>query len=379
MSRQPDCYLESGRAQEVLKGLPSGSARLFNFSPPYVGNVDYAESAEAGDNRYAWNNLANDDRVPNGHPDATGESEPEGPTPEEVSEYTSEHLQTCKQIERVGADTSVICVEIDDVRVNGEYRLVGLVSIWERMLESIGYRIAEKITLGRKIAVSRRGAHLMRDEDRYRRPGYYAPANVTSTFLVAFRGAVQERLRRDGTEEQEGFSKEFAKSHMKNLWKLQPPGEDRMDREGHPCPQSLRVARAAIRFYSVQDDLVVDPYAGVGTTGQAALEEGRRAALIERENAFCRRARQKLKAATGRSPRRIGEQSSVVIPGEQLRLPMLRGEERDKVRNVAYPGDGGPTDRHREMAREMSEMIGRDVPPSLVSVFLRGERGYYNA
>jgi DNA modification methylase len=247
------------------------------------------------------------------------------------------------------------------------------------MLEAIGYRIARKITLGRKIAVSRRGAHLMREEDRYRRPGYYAPANVTSTLLVAFRGDVQERLRTDSSAEREGFSKDWAKRHMKTLWRLRPPGEDRMDRSGHPCPQSKRVARAAIRFYSTEGDLVADPYAGEGTTGLAALEEGRSAVLVEREGPFCKQARQTIAGATGVEPQRLGASGSVVVPGEQLRLPMLRREEQDKIREAAYPGGGAPTDRHREMAEEMSRMIGRDVPPSLVSVFLRGERGYYDA
>jgi len=366
----PTAYVQQGRAQAVLQGLPAGSARLVNFSPPYMDVVDYEASGKQMDNRYAWSNLANDNRVPEDHPGGD-EAEPDLDT--KVADYVDRHLRTCRQIERVAADVSTVVVEVDDYRVDGEYRLIGLTSLWRRMLESVGFRVAERITLGRKIAVSRRGAYMMKDDGEYRRPGYYAPANVTSTLLVAFRGNVQERLREDGTETDQ-FSKEYAKRHIKTLWMLQPPGEDRMDRTGHPCPQSLRVARAAVRFWSVEGDLVVDPYAGEGTTGVAALSEGRDVALIEKEPAFVDQARRRIQEVSSKEPQRIGQSGAVVVPGTQMRLPMVGADAKQKISEETYPGDGGPTDRHREMAEEVAEMIDMEVPPSLISTFLRAER-----
>jgi hypothetical protein len=297
---------------------------------------------------------------------------------EKAKSYVQRHLKTCREIGRVGSQTSVVCIEIDGVRENGAFRLIDLVGYWRRMLESVGYRIAEKITLGRKIAVSRRGAHLMRDEDQYRRPGYYAPANVTSTLLVGFRGDVQERLRKDATVDRDGFDKEWAKKHMKSLWMLQPPGQDRMDRKGHPCPQSLRVARAAVRFYSTQGDLVCDPYGGVGTTAVAALEEGRHAVMAEKVSAFAEEAKEKAQKVTGEKPQQVGEKGNVVVPGEQLHLPMMQESERDVIREAAYPDGGEPTERIRQMAQEAEEEIGRQIPPELFAVFLRAERAHYS-
>jgi hypothetical protein len=361
-----------------------------------------------GDNRQAWENLAHADRHPDlpGHnsqeaeidraggsktlqraaPSGAGASHKEAsreetssdgesaaPINDRVADYVDRHLRVCRHIARTAADEATVCIEIDDYRVGGEYRLVGLTSLWRRMLEAVGFRIAERICLGRKIAISRRGAYMMSDDDQYRRPGYYAPANVTSTLLVAMRGDVQNRLREDGGE-RETFSKEYAKRHMKTLWHLQPPGEDRMDRTGHPCPQSLRVARAAVRFYSTTGDLVCDPYAGEGTTGVAALEEGRHAALIEPIGPYVETARAKIREITGEDPSRIGGRTSVVVPGAQLRLPMVGADTQDQIRQAAYPGDGSPTERHKEMAEELAEMIEMDVPPSLVSTFLRAER-----
>jgi len=396
-SEHPRAYVEQGKAQKELQGLPAGSVRLFNFSPPYLDNVDYEQAAAEGDNRYGWDNLANGNRVPEDHPSkassssaslANGSSQngtpadeaPTGKPPADetpsgdVSAYVNEHLRVCKQIERVGAKTSTICIEVDNVRVDGEYQLVDLVGLWRRMIESIGYRIAEEITLGREIAVSRRGAQMM-GGGRYRRPGYYAPANVTSTLLVAFRGEVQKRLRRDGkTKEQ--FSKSWAKRHMKTLWTLESPGKDRMDRTGHPCPQQMRVADAAVRFYSTGGDMVCDPYAGEGTTGIAALQNGRKTALIEPVGSYHAKTKKRVEEQLGEEPARIGAAGSVVVPGEQMHLPIMRGGDREKVEDNVFEDDREATERQVQMAGEASEVAGAEVTPAIMAACLRAERNY---
>ena len=386
-SEHPRAYVEQGKAQKELQGLPAGSVRLFNFSPPYLDNVDYEQAAAEGDNRYGWDNLANDNRVPDDHPSkAASSSAPLGNgssqngTPADVaasgdvSAYVDEHLRVCKQIERVGAKTSTICIEVDNVRVDGEYQLVDLVGLWRRMIESIGYRIAEEITLGREIAVSRRGAQMM-GEGRYRRPGYYAPANVTSTLLVAFRGEVQKRLRRDGKPEEQ-FSKSWAKRHMKTLWTLESPGKDRMDRTGHPCPQQMRVADAAVRFYSTEGDMVCDPYAGEGTTGIAALQNGRKTALIEPVSSYHAKTKKRVEEEIGEEPARIGAGGSVVVPGEQMHLPIMRGGDREKVEDNVFGDDREATGRQVQMAGEASEVAGAEVTPAIMAACLRAERSY---
>lgn len=387
-SEHPRAYVEQGKAQKKLQGLPAGSVRLFNFSPPYLDNVDYEQAAAEGDNRYGWKNLANKNRVPDDHPSKTpptGEPSGKGSSPEnrgpadgalsgDVPAYVSEHLRVCKQIERVGAKTSTICIEVDNVRVDGEYRLVDLVGLWRRMIESIGYRIAEEITLGREIAVSRRGAQMM-GEGQYRRPGYYAPANVTSTLLVAFRGEVQERLRRDGTTEEQ-FSKSWAKRHMKTLWTLESPGAGRMDRTGHPCPQQMRVADAAVRFYSTVGDLVCDPYAGEGTTGVAALKNGRKAALIEPVGSYHDKTKKRVEDLVGEEPARIGTDGSVVVPGEQMHLPIMREGDREKVEDNVFGGEREATGRQVQMAEEASKVAGAEVTPAIMTACLRAERNH---
>jgi len=54
----------------------------------------------------------------------------------------------------------------------------------------------------------------------------------------------------------------------------------------HTCPKPLNLMRMIVRRFTNDGGLILDPFAGSGTTGIAALQEGRRAVLIEREPAY---------------------------------------------------------------------------------------------
>ncbi len=55
---------------------------------------------------------------------------------------------------------------------------------------------------------------------------------------------------------------------------------------GHPCPKPVSLVRRLVRDHCPPGGLILDPFAGSGTTGLAALQEGRSAILIEREPAY---------------------------------------------------------------------------------------------
>jgi modification methylase len=63
----------------------------------------------------------------------------------------------------------------------------------------------------------------------------------------------------------------------------------------HPAPFPVELPRRLIRMYSIQDDTVLDPFAGTGTTAQAAKETGRRSVSYEVNNEFRRIVESKLR------------------------------------------------------------------------------------
>lgn len=76
---------------------------------------------------------------------------------------------------------------------------------------------------------------------------------------------------------------------------LAPPGDDVItasiqwdpDLEGHPCPKPLRWATKLLTLLSLPHEMVIDPFAGSGTTLVAARQLGRRAIGIEIDRDYC--------------------------------------------------------------------------------------------
>lgn len=55
----------------------------------------------------------------------------------------------------------------------------------------------------------------------------------------------------------------------------------------HPAPKPVPLIHDLLRVCSGAGDLILDPFAGSGTTGRAAKDLGRRAILIEIESKYC--------------------------------------------------------------------------------------------
>ncbi len=75
-----------------------------------------------------------------------------------------------------------------------------------------------------------------------------------------------------------------------NIWRIKPAYDKQ-----HPAVFPEELAEKVIAYYSFVDDVVLDPFAGVGTVGQAAVKLGRRFVLIEINPEYaqeiCRRAK----------------------------------------------------------------------------------------
>jgi len=55
----------------------------------------------------------------------------------------------------------------------------------------------------------------------------------------------------------------------------------------HPCPRTLEHMHWLVEHFTRPGDVVIDPFAGSGTTGRAAKDLGRRALLVDTSAAYC--------------------------------------------------------------------------------------------
>jgi len=97
-----------------------------------------------------------------------------------------------------------------------------------------------------------------------------------------------------------------------NIWKIHPSYS-----KSHPAVFPLELAEKVIQYYSFKNDVVLDPFAGIGTVGQAAIKLGRRFVLIEINNEYVDIMRKNMSKC-------LGKKSLEVLC---LNCEMLNGED----------------------------------------------------
>jgi DNA modification methylase len=76
-------------------------------------------------------------------------------------------------------------------------------------------------------------------------------------------------------------------------------------RGGHPAPYPIELAERLIKLFSFAGDTVLDPFAGTGSTSQAAIVAGRNSIANEIEPSYVELARRRI-ISTAREPRLVG-------------------------------------------------------------------------
>lgn len=86
---------------------------------------------------------------------------------------------------------------------------------------------------------------------------------------------------------------------------------ERGEKRHHPTQKPVRLMLDLVRDFTDAGEVILDPFGGSGTTGVAALAEGRRVIIVERDPVYAAIARARCEAAaTGRDWRRP-EQASL--------------------------------------------------------------------
>lgn len=112
-----------------------------------------------------------------------------------------------------------------------------------------------------------------------RNPLQYKPVPVTEYILVYRKKTdrlIDWNIRSHPDKQAVEDSKVPDNYEKTNIWKINPARN-----KNHPAPFPLELAEKVIQYYSFKNDVVLDPFAGSGTTGFAALKLHRRFVLIE--------------------------------------------------------------------------------------------------
>jgi len=79
----------------------------------------------------------------------------------------------------------------------------------------------------------------------------------------------------------------------KSVWKFMPESAERV---GHPAPFPVELPYRCIQLYTFKDEVVFDPFCGVGTTAVAALKAGRHFICIDINQEYVDKAKKRVSA-----------------------------------------------------------------------------------
>ena len=136
-----------------------------------------------------------------------------------------------------------------------------------------------------------------------RNPLQYKPVPVTEYVLVYRKHTdklIDWNIRTHPDRDAVAESKIDDDYERTNIWRIKPAHDPR-----HPAIFPIELAEKVLRYYSFKGDVVLDPFAGIGTVGKAATILGRRFVLIEQNPKYVTIIRNEAKRWLGHGARHI--------------------------------------------------------------------------
>lgn len=159
---------------------------------------------------------------------------------------------------------------------------------WRRAKNMVGTEVAMYKPDGRwppNVLLDDVGAAELDQQSGTLSSGLYKPAHADNGKAAGTLGAMAGRARATATYGDTGGASRFFPVFR---WEAKAPKAERPQVDGvsHPTVKPIDLMRWLVRLVTPPGGLVLDPFAGSGTTLQAARAEGFRAVGIEREAAY---------------------------------------------------------------------------------------------
>jgi DNA modification methylase len=278
--------LHLGDARD-LSWIPDSSIHLVVTSPPYWTLKEYAPG-----NEYQMGHF------------------------EDYEHFLSELDKVWRECRRVLVGGGRVCCVVGDVCIprkkGGKHYLVPLHSDIQVRARKLGLDCLQPI-LWNKIAngvteAEGNGAGF------YGKP--YQPGGIIKNdieYILFLRKGGEYRSVPSIQKALSMLTREEMKAWQRSIW---ADMRGASTRDGHPAPYPVELAERLIKLFSFAGDTIIDPFAGTGSTSQAAIMSGRNSIANDIEPAYIEIARQRI-LKTARQCRVVGAtEAEVSIDGE---------------------------------------------------------------
>lgn len=244
--------LVNGDAKQVLEEVPDRSVHLTFTSPPYYNAKDYSFY-------------------------------------DSYEEYLDFITDIAKEIHRVTKEGRFFVLNTSPVlvprfsRKHSSRRYLIPYDLHPRIID-LGFDFVEEIIWKKPeaSAINRNGGFY-----QHRKPLAYKANHCTESVIVYRKKTsrlIDWNIKKYSDEiiEKSKIKGEYDSS---NVWEIAPSRS-----KNHPAVFPEELADRVIKFYSMENDLVMDPMAGVGTVGKSSLKLNRSFFLIDKEKKYLKKA-----------------------------------------------------------------------------------------
>jgi DNA modification methylase len=159
----------------------------------------------------------------------------------------------------------------------------------------------------------------------FQRPNNPVLRDVTERIVIASKGRFDRALKPVqrhglGMPSASTISRDEFLEATTDLWEMPPESATRV---GHPAPFPVELPKRLIDLYTYENDVVLDPFMGSGTTAVAALRTSRHFIGFDTDRSYIARANARIAAEKGR----LGQQEGKAPPPSRVHLPAIRPTE----------------------------------------------------